>query len=199
MYGLIVICEGGAHTVEYLHNNGVFPGAVVLEPNKFKEMVPYLSSEDEILLIIKGLTDFTMVDIYSLLSKFEEHNEKVKSITILSNIMLGVIPYDYYYYKNDLFYGDVWRVSDNRLYDIDDSGEVSLFKRRILPTRNKTQSIKNKKNPIIFALKTYKNIKGQKMQIYGRVEKIKPEELDLEVIKLITSVDLYEENKKSQE
>ena len=52
---LILICEGGIHTVEYLQRNGIFPGALVIEPNRFKDMTPYLTKEDEILLIIKGL------------------------------------------------------------------------------------------------------------------------------------------------
>jgi hypothetical protein len=192
---LIVICEGGAHTVEYLHNNGIYPGAVVLEPSKFQEMVPYLSSEDEILLIIKGLTDFTMTDIYSLLSKFDEHKDKVKSVTVLSNIKLGVIPYEYYYYQNDLFYGDVWKIVDNKQYEIGETGEIVVSK-KLLPTRkSKTQVNKEKKNQIMFAFKRYKNFKGLKMQIYGKMERLKPEEFDVNVINAITVVDLFQENK----
>ena len=46
---LIVICEGGVHTVEYLQRNGVFPAAMVLEPKKFQDMSPYLTKDDDIL------------------------------------------------------------------------------------------------------------------------------------------------------
>ena len=51
---LIVICEGGVHTVEYLHRNGVYPGAMLIEPGKFQEISPYLTKDDDILLLIKG-------------------------------------------------------------------------------------------------------------------------------------------------
>lgn len=188
---LIVICEGGAHTVEYLHNNGVYPGAVVLEPSKFQEMVPYLSSEDEILLIIKGLTDFTMTDIYGLLNKFSEHIEKVKTVTVLSNVNLGVIPYEYYYYTDDLFFGDVYKVVNNKKLEIEETGEVSVSKKRRPTRKSKGISEKNKKNPIMFAFKRYKNEKGLKMQIYGKMERLKPEEFDTNIIKAITAVDLF--------
>lgn len=197
MSRLVVICEGGAHTGEYLVRNGVIPLRLIVDPKKFRDVVSYLSLEDEILLIIKGLTDFTMSDIYSILKIFDEHKEQLKSITIMSNIMLGNIPYDYYYYKNDLFYGDVWKVSNNKLYDIETSGEVLVSKNRILPIKNKSQSVVNKKNPIMFAFKKY--AARNKIVIYGKDEAEKPSEVDLDIIKVITIVDLYKENKKLQE
>ena len=126
---LIVICEGGVHTVEYLQRNGVFPAAMVLEPKKFQDMSPYLTIDDDILLIISGLTDFTMSDIYNLLSQFKEYENRFKRVTILTNIPLGVIPYDYYLYSGDLFYGSVIKVSNNKKYELDSNGNVETQKK----------------------------------------------------------------------
>ena len=122
MERLIVICEGGLHTVEYLQRNGVYPAAMVIEPSKFQDMSPYLSKDDDILLIIKGLTDFTMASVYGLLNKFKEYQEKYKRVTIMTNIPLGNVDFDYYLYEGDIFYGNVQLVSGKKKVDIDVNG-----------------------------------------------------------------------------
>lgn len=192
---LIVICEGGAHTVEYLQNNGVYPGAVVFESSKFQEMVPYLSSDDEILLIIKGLTDFSMTEVYGLLNKFYEHKDKVKSVTVLTNINLGVLQHEYYHYEGDLFYGDVWKISGNKKIELDETGEIAVNKKRLSLRKNKSNEQRTRKNPIMMAFKKYKNFKGLKMQIYGKMSRTKPADLDENLINSVVEVDLFKENK----
>jgi hypothetical protein len=165
---LIVICEGGVHTVEYLQRNGVFPAAMVLEPKKFQDMSPYLTKDDDILLIISGLTDFTMSDIYNLLSKFKEYENRFKRVTILTNIPLGVIPYDYYLYSGDLFYGSVIKVSNNKKYELDSNGNVDTQKKSFFS--KKSDVVVENKNPITFQFKKY-NDRKVKLMIYGKRDK----------------------------
>ena len=165
---LIVICEGGVHTVEYLPRNGVFPAAMVLEPKKFQDMSPYLTKDDDILLIISGLTDFTMSDIYNLLSKFKEYENRFKRVTILTNIPLGVIPYDYYLYSGDLFYGSVIKVSNNKKYELDSNGNVETQKKSFFS--KKSEEVVENKNPITFQFKKY-NDRKVKLMIYGKRDK----------------------------
>ena len=165
---LIVICEGGVHTVEYLQRNGVFPAAMVLEPKKFQDMSPYLTKDDDILLIISGLTDFTMSDIYNLLSKFKEYENRFKRVTILTNIPLGVIPYDYYLYSGDLFYGSVIKVSNNKKYELDSNGNVETQKKSFFSKRS--EEVVENKNPISFQFKKY-NDRKVKLMIYGKRDK----------------------------
>lgn len=192
---LIVICEGGVHTVEYLQRNGVFPAAMVLEPKKFQDMSPYLTKDDDILLIINGLTDFTMSDIYNLLSKFKEYENRFKRVTILTNIPLGVIPYDYYLYSGDLFYGSVIKVSNNKRYELDSNGNVDTQKKGLFSKKN-VEVVENK-NPITFQFKKYNNRKV-KIMIYGKMNKDTVESVsNYEYEDKIKIVDLFTKEKEN--
>lgn len=192
---LIVICEGGVHTVEYLQRNGVFPAAMVLEPKKFQDMSPYLTKDDDILLIINGLTDFTMSDIYNLLSKFKEYENRFKRVTILTNIPLGVIPYDYYLYSGDLFYGSVIKVSNNKRYELDSNGNVDTQKKGLFSKKN-VEVVENK-NPITFQFKKY-NDRKVKIMIYGKMNKDTVESVsNYEYEDKIKIVDLFTKEKEN--
>ena len=141
---------------------------MVLEPKKFQDMSPYLTKDDDILLIISGLTDFTMSDIYNLLSKFKEYENRFKRVTILTNIPLGVIPYDYYLYSGDLFYGSVIKVSNNKKYELDSNGNVETQKKSFFS--KKSEEVVENKNPITFQFKKY-NDRKVKLMIYGKRDK----------------------------
>jgi hypothetical protein len=185
MERLIVICEGGLHTVDYLQKNGVYPAAMVIEPSKFQDMSPYLSGDDDILLIIKGLTDFTMASIYALLNKFKEYQSKYKRVTIMTNIPLGNVDFDYYLYEGDIFYGNVQLVSGKKKMDIDINGNL---------IDNQSKSFFGKKgpakavdfNPVMYQYKKYNN-KRVKLMIYGKVAMNDP---------VVTSQFAYEEKVK---
>lgn len=185
MERLILICDGGVHTLEYIHKHKIYPGIVIFDINKFQEIVPYLHNEDEILLIIKGLTDFKMSEVYALLKKFQENEDKVKSITILSNITLGVIPYEYYLYEGDLFFGNVKLISGNEEYQIDEKGNIveskGMFRRR---HKNLTY------NPISHKFRKF-NDRTIRSVFYGnKVGQLERKEED-EIIKNIILVDIY--------
>ena len=193
---LIVICEGGVHTVDYLQKTGVFPAAMVIEPKKFQDMSPYLTKEDDILLIINGLTDFTMSDIYNLLSKFKEYENRFKRVTILTDIPLGVIPYDYYLYSGDLFYGSVKKVSNNKVLELDSNGNVDTNKKGLF-MKKQTEVVENK-NPITFQFKKY-NDRKVKLMIYGKMNSDKVEPVSVfEYEDKIKLVDLFSKNEENK-
>ncbi len=190
MERLIVICEGGIHTVEYLQKNGVFPAAMVIEPSKFQDMSPYLSEDDEILLIIKGLTDFTMASIYALLNKFKEYQNKYKKVTILTNIPLGNVDFEYYLYEGDIFYGGIQKVNGKKKVDLDIYGEVMESQRKFSFTKQRQIKAENI-NPIMHQFKKYNN-KRVKLMIYGKVamnEPVTTSSFDYE--EKVKVVDLY--------
>ena len=111
---LTVVTEGGAHSFEYFVNNGVLPSSILFSAVKFKEVAPYLSSDDVILVVIKGLTDFSLAEVYGLIDDLEIVRSKVAEITIVSNVDLGYIESPYYLYKGDLFYGKMTEMSKGK-------------------------------------------------------------------------------------
>ena len=123
---LTLICEGQVHTTEYMHKNKVFPKTVVFDCSKFKEIAPYLKKEDEILVVIKGATDFSLALIYALLRELEDIRQKVGSITVMSNVDLGVIDTPYYYYEGDLFYGSYKEMLRGKEVISDEKGKKNL-------------------------------------------------------------------------
>lgn len=188
---LIVICEGGPHTIEYLHRNGVYPNDLLIEPTRFQDISPYLTKSDDILLIIKGLTDFTMTSIYGILAKFDEHKEKFKRVTILSNIPLGAISYDYYLYTGDLFYGNVKKVINKKVYDLDNNGNVIENQKKGLFGKKKEEQ---NHNPIMFQFKKYN--KRVKVRVYGKKNESQEIEKPIfEYEKKVKVVDIFNKEK----
>lgn len=174
---LVLICEGDAHSVEYFHHNGVFPGAVVFTPSKFKEMMPYLTVTDDVLLVIKGLTDFTLAEVYALIHDLADAEDRLFGVTILSNVDLGVTALPYYFYEGDLFYGQYRRVRMGKYsqYVLDKQDEDNLSKKD--KKANKARQAEktrqsNRINPVIERYKLYKR-SNNKMVIYGSENKHK--------------------------
>lgn len=169
---LILICEGDAHTVEYFHKNGVYPGAVVFSPTKFKEMMPYLSSTDDVLVVIKGLTDFTLGEVYALFEDLADAEDKLFDVTIVSNVDLGVTSLPYYFYEGDLFYGAFKKVKmgkySNYIVDttIEETKTNKKEKKVKKPKPNEKPVHTNMINPVIARYKLYKR-SSNKLVIYG--------------------------------
>lgn len=169
---LVLICEGNAHSVEYFHKNGVYPGAVVFTPSKFKEMMPYLSSSDDVLVIVKGLTDFSLAEVYELFNDLADAEDKLYDIAVLSNVDLGVTALPYYFYEGDLFYGAYRKVKMGKYsnYIVDTTSEEtedSKKDKKVKKTKPNEKPIHtNKINPVIARYKVYKR-SNNKMVIYG--------------------------------
>lgn len=196
---LVLICEGGAHTVEYFHRNKVYPAVIVMETSKFREMSPYLTKNDEILVVIKGLTDFTMAGIYSLLNDLEEARDRLHDVTIMSNVDLGKISTPYYLYSGDLFYGTVKKVMNGKIYEIDGNAESSSTPSKGLKLKKKEKASEHKKkevntpsiNVVISRYKKY-NKRDIKFTIYGTNEKeVQSMYEEDEIAKKVVNVNLF--------
>lgn len=96
-----LICEGGIHTVAYLHNNNIYPDRVIFDPRKVKDYIPYLDEKDDILILIHGLTEWTIVEIYSLMNDLKDVT-RVGDITIVSDIDFKKMPMNYNLYSGDV-------------------------------------------------------------------------------------------------
>lgn len=135
MSKLTIITEGGLSKAGYFVNNGVFPHVWGFSVESFIPRIKYLTEEDDILVVVNGFTDFKPSEIYSLFMMLERQYdywdesgmEGRPNIVVVSNIKLGAVNFPYYYYKGDLFYGQVWSVSGGRLtevqVDVDSSGK----------------------------------------------------------------------------
>ena len=181
---LIVISEGGVHTLEYLHRNGVFPHVYVLKPSYFEEVIPYLSENDTILFIINGLTDFTLSEVYNFLNTLKGVKDDVKNIVVMSNIYLGVnFDFDYYLYQGDLFYSKVKEVKGGKIVEEKD--------------KSKTKNKKEKevvKNEIMFSFKEFDN--NTNIKLKGKpfaYEDSRVTEIDNSLIDKIHYVDFFKE------
>ena len=169
---LILICEGNAHTVEYFHKNGVFPGAVVFTPSKFKEMVPYLTATDDVLVVIKGLTDFSLGELYALIDDLADAEDKLFDVAILSNVDIGVTALPYYFYEGDLFYGAYRKVKMGKYsnYIVETNSEETKSNKKDKKVKKSKLSEKTNHtsviNPVIARYKLYKRLDSA-MVIYG--------------------------------
>jgi hypothetical protein len=197
---LYLVTEGGAHTVEYFHNNGVYPFAVVFDANKFREIVPYLTKDDEILVIIKGLTDFSMSEIYALLNDIKENEGKLQSITVMSNINLGKIPAPYYLYSGDLFYGTLKEVRNGKITDlietpkelIDGDKKSKVTKKDKLVKVTETIPEERSINAVLSTYKKYSK-RGVIVTIYGSTSKEADPSYELDSLtEKILIVDLFQ-------
>lgn len=193
MSRLVTILEGGVFTLEYLHGNGVFPEIVVTDPSKFRELVPYLDEEDEILLIVKGLTDFTVSEIYAIIEDFESLGDSVKSLCILSNIDLGMLDYEYFLYSGDLFYStSVMRVLKGKKTPLDEEVKGKSKKKE---KSSDTLSIGGDTNPTNGVAARYLVYSKRDVKVTIHDAPAKEQEVDINaeyVLSKLVKVDLFE-------
>lgn len=199
MNRLILITEGGAHTVEYFHRNRVYPDAIVMETDKFQELAPYLSKDDDILLVIKGLTDFTLRSVYGLVKKLDEHRGGVGRIVIMSNMDLGVIQTPYFRYTGDLFYGTVERVENGHRIPLDSDGKPIVKRPLKLNRGGKAKTSGDvTQNAVMRSYLVYSQ-RDKRFQIYGRTLKsFVPYDKNAEEEQRLIEVDLYDNGGKRE-
>lgn len=169
---LVLVTEGDAHMMEYFIKNGVYPGALILTPSKFKEIVPYLTSNDDVLIVVKGLTDFSLAEVYMLIDDLADSEDKLYNATVLSNVDLGVTALPYYFYEGDLFYGAVRKVRMGKyspyITNETESEQPSNKKsKKDKKVKQQQKIIDNKTiNPVMSRYKVYNKL-DTKLMIYG--------------------------------
>lgn len=157
---LTVVTEGGIHAVEYLNNRGIYPNTVIIDSKKLNNSIPYLTANDDVYLIIKGLTDFNMLDIYGIMREIEGVEEKGFNIYVLSNVPLGNVKLPYYEYTGDLLDGQVKRVLNGKDIFLNEKCEP------ITKETSKKDKVSAKTNVIARQMLVYNNPRV-KIDIHG--------------------------------
>lgn len=206
---LTIATEGGRHMIAYLLANGVKADTYVLEPVKLKQFVPYINNNSHLLLIIKGLTDFTIADIYNMIEYIGQGGVPLENVNILSNIDLGDIGISYYFYTGDLFWGDVFLVDKNKKrHKLTVDGKIAkeldkekTFIDKIAKKEVEREQSKQKKrtrhNPIMHKYTRFtvdRELPKDRMYIYDREKEIETVNEDT-LLEHITEVDLFTNNK----
>ncbi len=141
MSKLTLLVEGGPAKALYFVQNGVFPAVLGFKIEDFIPKIKFLTKEDDILVVINGLTDFRPSEVYALIMQFERQvdyllekgvpEEELPQLTIASNVNLGTMRQEYFLYKGDLFYGEVKRVEYGRMSDVVTGEEASAKRKRV--------------------------------------------------------------------
>lgn len=198
---LTIITEGGRQMIAYLLANNVKADTFILETVKFQEFLPYTTKDDKILIIVKGLTDFTMVEIYNIVNKILEVEEAKKNLVIMSNIDLGKIQVPYYLYSGDLFYGDVELVDGGKKYKLDSQGQIrkdtesgNIFDKIARKQVDEINKHKTRINPIMAKFTkfdTKRPLKKGRMYIYDAVTQPDIPYKEPDEFNKIVAVDLF--------
>lgn len=194
---LILVSEGQVHTIEYMHKNKVYPKTVVFDCTKFKELAPYLSKNDEVLVVINGATDFSLAMIYALLRDLENVEDKVSSIRVMSNVDLGKIDTPYYLYKGDLFYGEVVEIRKGKVVpkeDIEEQQKKGILKGIIGKKQKQQGQLSDTKNyEVNEVMQNYlKYNKNVKLMIHG-ITKKETKVIKDEFINKLIEIDLFKQ------
>lgn len=113
---VFLICEGEHHTLLYLLNNGLVPFRVYFDALAIRMYLPYMTKEDEVLIVLTGLTDFTAKEIDELMRMLHEfYGERSTNIKLFTPFRLVGIDHNYYIYSNDLVYCDVKGVVEGKI------------------------------------------------------------------------------------
>lgn len=106
---LTVLAEDAELTVAYLKSKGVHPHQLITKLNCFKRVLKSLGSDDDLLIIVHGLTSFKLSVLYNFLSEFKTETCGVRLIC-LSDILFDNFPISYYLYSGDLFLSSITEV-----------------------------------------------------------------------------------------
>lgn len=123
---LYLLTDNGVQTIEYFINNGIYPNKYALHTESIREVAPYLSKEDTIVVLTQGLINWTFLRLNNLLSDIFDVKGLIKDVKVYSTIELPIKNYEYPYtlVKGDLFYGE--------FIDIDNGKWSKPYKSNIL-------------------------------------------------------------------
>lgn len=112
---LVAILEGGKPTLEYLKQNKIIPDQVFYDFSEFEAYSTYFPEDTDILLLIKGMTDYTRVKIYDLIDVIVNLENK-KSFILATNTDIGKLSVDSYFYFDDPIEGPFVQVPAGKTY-----------------------------------------------------------------------------------
>lgn len=97
---LVAILEGGRPTLDYLMQNNIIPDQVFYDFSEFKDYSIYFPDDTDLLILIKGMIDYTKVKVYDLIDVIKSIENK-KSVTLATNVDLGVLSVNSHFYFDD--------------------------------------------------------------------------------------------------
>lgn len=100
---LYVMTDSGVYSILYLYQNGVYPDRYGTSQECLKNVLPFISDTDEMVVITQGLIDWNYVKLFNLVQ--ELNTVKFASFRIFSTIELPRKDFDYILVQGDLFYG----------------------------------------------------------------------------------------------
>lgn len=106
---LYFITDGDIHSVVYLMQNGIYPDKYALETESFKDQAPFVTSDDEVIVLVQGFVRWTLTRLKMLIELLEQSCAK---FTIYSTVELPINT-KYTRVSGDLVYG-VYREYENR-------------------------------------------------------------------------------------
>ena len=168
---LMLIGEGGAPLLEYLLANGVHPTDAVFDVGSVQSLIPYLSAEDELLVIVHGLTDFTMASLHAMFDLLYQYVDVVSSLTVLSDVPLS-LKRGYFMYSGDLFFGSVWyHGEDGKDYLVEAGKPTDVLLSKA--SRKQLSDMEAAGNTVMHKFMVYNNDK-RKTMLHGEAYLKKP-------------------------
>lgn len=85
---LYFITDSDVHSVVYLLQNHIYPDKYALETESFKELAPFVTPDDEVIVLVQGFVRWTMVRLTQLIELLEQAN--IKGYTVYSTIEINI-------------------------------------------------------------------------------------------------------------
>lgn len=133
---LYVLVDSGVSTVVYLMQNRVFPTKYALHSESVKEITPYLTNKDAVVVIMQGLTNWSLLQASNLISDLDVCKDRVGLLRIYSTCELP-IKQPYTLVSGDLFYGSFVDISDKKRskpYNSDIAKLLTDYTKELEPT-----------------------------------------------------------------
>lgn len=100
---LYVMTDSGVFSIIYLYQNGLYADKFCTKPESIKDDMPFISDNDEMIIISQGLIDWNYMKLYNLIK--EMNKLPFGSLRVFSTIELPMKEFDYILVQGDLFHG----------------------------------------------------------------------------------------------
>jgi hypothetical protein len=165
-----LVCDGGEDTVLYFWKKNLYPDRVILSPEKLHDYVPYINGEDDILILIHGMTEFSLSAVYLLLSDIkillDSDRLHCNNLVVASDVELPSVEIKYIKYKDvhDLFFDDKRDKEEDKI----ESGKA----------KKSNKADKNSKQAYLSAFFKYNSVNKSPHIVYGENKRVSSKILD---------------------
>ena len=110
---LYFMTDNGIYSVAYLCKGGIIPDWYALQSESIKNVLPYFSTDDELIVLTQGMIEWNLIRLSKLVDEIENCKQNLKSVRIFSTIELP-LKCDYTLVKGDLFNGEYVDYTDRK-------------------------------------------------------------------------------------